>query len=97
MTSELHYHGKAALFVAFQPLACKRVVKLTDTRTAVDFVYFRRELAEVHYDHCKKIVLVMDNLNIHSIASLYKAFDPATARRIGDTLYAYSCLLAEYG
>ena len=24
----------------------------------------------------------MDNLNIHSIASLYKAFDPATARRI---------------
>ncbi len=74
------------LFVAFEPLACKRVVKLTNTRTAVDFAHFLRELVDVHYSHCEKIVLVMDNLNIHSIASLYaslyKAFDPATARRI---------------
>ena len=37
---------------------------------------------DIHYNHCEKIVLVMDNLNIHSIASLYKAFEPARARRI---------------
>ena len=74
------------LFVAFEPLACKRVVKLTDTRTAVDFAHFLRELIEVHYSHCEKIVLVMDNLNIHSIASLYKVFDPATARHIARRL-----------
>ena len=76
----------ADLFVAFEPLACKRVVKLTDTRTAVDFAHFLRELTEVHYSHCEKIVLVMDNLNIHSIASLYKVFDPAAARHIARRL-----------
>ena len=74
--------GVVDLFVAFEPLACKRVVKLTRTRTAVDFAHFLRELVDIHYSHCEKIVLVMDNLNIHSIASLYKAFEPAQARRI---------------
>lgn len=78
--------GVVDLFVAFEPLACKRVVKLTNTRTAVDFACFLRELVEVHYHHCEKIVLVMDNLNIHSIASLYKAFEPAIARRIAQRL-----------
>ena len=78
--------GVADLFVAFEPLACKRVVKLTNTRTAVDFAYFLRELVDVHYSHCEKILLVMDNLNIHSVASLYKAFEPATARRIAQRL-----------
>ena len=78
--------GVVDLFVAFEPLACKRVVKLTDTRTAVDFAHFLRELTEVHYSHCEKIVLVMDNLNIHSIASLYKVFDPAAARHIARRL-----------
>ena len=74
------------LFVAFEPLACKRVVKLTDTRIAVDFAHFLREMVEVHYSHCEKIVLVMDNLNIHSITSLYKAFKPAAARQIAQCL-----------
>lgn len=78
--------GVVDLFVAFEPLACKRVIMLTNTRTAVDFAHFRRELVDVHYSHCEKIVLVMDNLNIHSIASLYKAFDPATARQIARRL-----------
>ena len=58
----------AGLFVAFEPLACKRVVRLTNTRTAVDFAHFLRELVEVHYSRCEKILLVMDNLNIHSIS-----------------------------
>ena len=78
--------GVVALFVAFEPLARKRIVKLTHTRTAVDFAHFLRELVDIHYNHCEKIVLVMDNLNIHSIASLYKAFEPAQARRITQRL-----------
>ena len=78
--------GVVDLFVAFEPLACKRVVKLTSTRTAVDFAHFLRELVDVHYSHCEKILLVMDNLNIHSVASLYKAFEPAVARRIAQRL-----------
>jgi len=78
--------GVVDLFAAFEALACKRVVKLTDTRTAVDFAHFLRELVEVHYSHCEKIVLVMDNLNIRFIASLYKAFEPAIARQIAQRL-----------
>jgi len=78
--------GVADLFVAFEPLACKRVVKLTDIRTALDFAHFLRELVQPHYNHCEKIVLVMDNLNIHSISSLYKAFELAIARRIAQRL-----------
>ena len=46
--------GVAGLFVAFEPLACKRMVKLTDTRTAVEFAHFLRELIEVHYSTAKK-------------------------------------------
>ena len=61
----------ADLFVAFEPLACKRVVRLTNTRTAVDLAHFLRELVEVHYSRCEKILLVMDNLNIHSISLRY--------------------------
>lgn len=74
--------GVVELFVAFEPLACKRIVKLTTARTAVDFAHFLRELVDIHYSHCEKIVLIMDNLNIHSIASFYKAFEPTQARRI---------------
>lgn len=78
--------GVADLFVAFEPLASKRVVKVTERRTAIDFAEFIRELVDVHYAHAQKVVLVMDNLNIHSISSLYKAFEPKEARRIAEKL-----------
>jgi len=51
------------LFIVFEPLACKKVVKLSNTKTAVDFAYFLRELEDIYYNHCEKIVLAMDNLN----------------------------------
>lgn len=69
---EYRRHGVVDLFVAFEPLACKRVVKVTESRTAVDFAHFLQELVDKHYSYCEKIVLVMDNLNIYSTASLYK-------------------------
>lgn len=78
--------GVADLFVAFEPLAAKRVVKVTENRKAIDFAEFVRELVDVHYTHTEKIILVMDNLNIHSLASLYKAFEPHEARRIAEKL-----------
>ena len=52
----------------------------------MDFAHFLRELVEIHYNHCEKIVLAMDNLNIRSISSLYKAFEPAIARQIAQRL-----------
>ncbi len=45
-----------------------------------------KELVEQHSPHVEKIRLVMDNLNTHTKASLYEAFDPPEAKRIADKL-----------
>ena len=63
--------GVANLFMMFEPLAAKRVVNVTQTRTRVDFAHCIKELSDIHYPHAEKIIAVMDNLNTHSIASLY--------------------------
>lgn len=78
--------GVADLFMAFEPLAAKRVVKVTGSRKREDFAEFVRELCDIHYAHAEKIVLVMDNLKTHSIASLYQAFAPEEALRIAKKL-----------
>ena len=78
--------GVADLFVAFEPLSAKRVVEVKQSRKRVDFAAFVKDLVDIHYSHAEKIVLVMDNLNIHSIASLYEAFPAAEARRIAEKL-----------
>jgi len=78
--------GVADLFVAFEPLAAKRVVEVTGSRKRTDFAAFIKKLADTHYSHAEKIVLVMDNLNTHDIASLYEAFPAPEARRIAERL-----------
>jgi hypothetical protein len=78
--------GVADLFVAFEPLAAKRHITVTQTRTRIDFALFVKELVDVHYRHAEKLILIMDNLNIHSIASLYAAFPPEEARRLAEKL-----------
>ena len=52
----------------------------------IDFAHCMRDLVDVHFPEAEKIVLVMDNLNTHTLASLYTAFAPAEARRIIDKL-----------
>jgi hypothetical protein len=74
--------GVADLFVAFEPLAGKRVVEVTETRKRTDFARFLQELSDDIYANAEKIVLVMDNLNTHDIASLYAQFEPAEALRL---------------
>jgi DDE superfamily endonuclease len=54
----------------------------TDRHTAVDYAHVLKELADIHSANAKTIVLVQDNLNIHSKASLYEAFPAAEARRL---------------
>jgi hypothetical protein len=61
-------------------------VTVREQRTRIDWAEEIRELLEVHYPQAPKIRLVMDNLNTHSIASLYQAFDPETARRLAKRL-----------
>jgi DDE superfamily endonuclease len=74
------------LFLACEPLAGKRVVKVTEHHTGQDWAHFIRELIDVHYPKAEKIVLVMDNLAIHSPAALYHTFPPAEARRLVEKL-----------
>jgi transposase len=69
-----------------EPLAGKRYVRVRLRRTQLDFAEVIRELCEELYPDAEKIVLVMDNLNTHTIASLYEAFEPAMARRMAEKL-----------
>jgi transposase len=82
---EYERNGTANLFMIFEPLAGKRRVKVTDRRTALDFAEVVRELVD-SYPTAEKIVLVMDNLNTHKMASLYEAFVPDEARRLVERL-----------
>lgn len=75
-------NGVSNLFMFFEPLEGQRHVVVTDRRTAVDWAHQIRHLVDVIYPHAHRISLVMDNLNTHTGASLYKAFPPEEARRI---------------
>jgi hypothetical protein len=77
-------NGTANLFMLSEPLAGWRHVVVTDRRTAEDFAEVLRWLAEDVYPEAEKVVLVMDNLNTHKLASLYEAFPPEQARRIAE-------------
>ena len=79
-------NGVANIFIEVEPLAGMRKVKITDRRTQLDWAYFIKEMLEERYTDAKKVVLVMDNLNTHNIASLYLAFPPKTARSLANRL-----------
>jgi hypothetical protein len=74
--------GMANLFMAFEPLAGQRHVEVTERKTSKDFARFLQRLSDDWYPRARRIVLVCDNLNTHTPASLYEAFDPAQARRL---------------
>lgn len=74
--------GVANLFMAFEPLAGKRHVEVTERKTSVDFARFLRALSDEHYLGAEKIVLVCDNLSTHTPAALYEAFEAKEARRL---------------
>jgi DDE superfamily endonuclease len=59
-----------------------RKVKVTESRTAVDFAGCMRELADVHFPKAERIRVVLDNLSTHSPGALYQAFPAEEARRV---------------
>src|SRR5687768_11811584 len=79
-------NGTANLFMISEPLVGRRHVAVTERRTAKDFAEVLRWLVEDLHPTAEKVVLVMDNLNTHKIASLYEAFPPEQARRIAERL-----------
>jgi len=83
---EYKRHGVANLFMVFEPLSGKRRVKVTERRTKKDWAECVREMVDEMYPEAERIVLVMDNLNTHTPASLYDTFPPNEAKRIADKL-----------
>ena len=79
-------HGTANLFLWFEPLAGRRHVTVTERRTKQDFAHLIRDLVDVHYPEAEILVLVMDNLNTHTLGALYETFPPAEARRLAAKL-----------
>jgi len=79
---EYERHGTANIFLAVEPLAGRRTVRVTERRTSVDFAEELRRIVEQDYRHAEKVVLVTDNLNTHTVNALYEAFEPEVARRI---------------
>jgi hypothetical protein len=78
--------GVANLFVVTEPLRGWRDVRVSVQRTRLDFAECVKALVDLHYPDAERIVLVMDQLNTHSPASLYAAFPPAEAKRLADKL-----------
>jgi len=88
--TEYKRNGTANIFMAFEPLPGQRQTKVTEQRTKVDWAHFIKELVDQHSPHVEKIRLVMDNLNTHTKASLYEAFEPPEATRIADRFEVHS-------
>jgi hypothetical protein len=78
--------GVCNLFLVTAPLRGWRHVAVSDRRTRLDFAHLIKELVDVHYPEAEQVVLVMDNLNTHTPASLSEAFPPAEAKRLADRL-----------
>ena len=75
--------GVCNIFIANEPLAGKRTIKITKRKTKKDWAMFIKDIA-MQYKDAKKITLVMDNLNTHKAGSLYDAFEPEEAKKLWD-------------
>ena len=83
---EYKRNGTRNLFFFFQPLAGRRHVLIREHRTKVDYAYAMRYLVDELFPEADVVVVVQDNLNTHTPAALYEAFEPAEAKRIMDRL-----------
>ena len=77
--------GVFNVFMANEPLAGKRVTKVTERKTKSDWAEFIRELTN-RYEKAEKITLVLDNLSTHKPGSLYGTFSPEEAKCICDRI-----------
>lgn len=84
--SEYVRHGTCSIFVWVEPLAGRRHVDARPQRTRIDWAAGVDRLLTIDYPDAERVVLVMDNLNTHTLGSLYEAFEPAKARALAQRL-----------
>jgi len=84
--SEYVRRGTCSIFVWVEPLAGRRRVVARRQRTRIDWADEVDRLLTHDYPDAERVVLVMDNLNTHTLGSLYEAFEPAKARALAEPL-----------
>lgn len=75
--------GVCNIFLACEPLAGKRLLKVTESKTKQDWACFLQEIA-AYWEDAERITLVMDNLATHSPGALYETFPPDVAKGLWD-------------
>lgn len=75
--------GVCNIFLVSEPLAGKRLVKVTEGKTKRGWVLFVKEI-EQRYKKAEKITLVMNNLSTHKPGSLYETFSPEEVKALWD-------------
>ena len=79
-------NGTACIFMFTEPLQGWRYADAQERRTRQDWAKQIEWLLIKQYPKAEKVILVMDNLNTHSIASLYAAFEPQYAFTLASRL-----------
>jgi hypothetical protein len=79
-------NGVASLFLACEPLVGWRHVAVTEHRRRSEWAHFVRDLVCGRYREVDRLLLVMDQLNTHSLASLYEAFPPEAAKHLAERI-----------
>ncbi len=75
--------GTCNVFMATEPLAGRRMTKVTERKTKIDWARFLADIAGCYRD-ATTITLVMDNLNTHRPGALYEAYPPDEAKALWD-------------
>jgi len=83
---EYKRNGTCSIFIFTEPLNCWRYLQAFYHRTKMEWAYCIRWLLNEQYPDAEKLVLVMDNLNTHTLSSLYEAFLPEEAHRLAQRL-----------
>jgi hypothetical protein len=78
--------GVAEIFMEVEPLGGRRHVAVTEHRTRIDWANQIRDMLDCRYPDAECVVLGMDNLNTHGVASLYEAFPAEEALRLAKRL-----------
>jgi DDE superfamily endonuclease len=84
--SEYVRHGTCSIFVWVEPLNGWRHVDAQPHRTRIDWAHQVERLLTIDYPDAETVILVMDNLNTHNVASLYEAFEPEKAFTLAQRL-----------
>ena len=80
---EYRRRGTCNVFMATEPLAGRRMTKVTERKTKIDWARFLADIAG-RYQDATTITLVMDNLNTHRPGALYEAYPPDEAKALWD-------------